>query len=301
MKKIVKRASLSTIGVMIVLLSISMLWLHMHIPSRPADMATVFKNSRPIPAAQVVGFEDNMYSATLTRGQENLVRSITQIAPFERLILDYLQRKYGLSQDLSASHTPIYPPVQGQGENLEQFLVFRRISYPDDLIRTLPTVVNDPIDKMMMAAAYCDRIKLPKDFVPLVRSNLAVGGYNLTHVIFAMKLLNDNGCAVPGIQNSNFRNEIATKVQTLITDPSTAADLRYEAIAFLIDMGRVDLVQPSWISQIVSEQQIDGGWKQSQEAPTTSDHATILAFWALLQYTHPNAPNEPMIRRPTSL
>lgn len=231
------------------------------------------------------------------RAQHYLTDRLNQIPPIERLILDYLQRKYGLDRRFSATVTPITFAEQS-GEDPDEYAALRRIAYPNDLVDKLSPRLTDPVTLMNITAANCDHIPLPKDFKNLPETNIDKGGYFLTHVMFALKMMKDNSCSYYSeADTTKISNQVAEKTTALITRADTIPDLRYEAIAFLLDSGRRDLVQEAWMGQIIAEQQPDGGWRLDKLQPN-SDHTTMLALWALLAYTQPDVANEAMIRRP---
>lgn len=269
--------------------------------NKPKEVAQT--DHAPIPASPEVVYAAQPYAENINRAQAYFNKSFSQTSPVTRLLLDYLQRKYGLSPKLSAAITPIQPPIAGQQVDNAQFQVFNRISYPGDLVNVLPPAQDDPMTQMMMSALYCDRIPLSKDFRQLVQTNIDAGGYNLTHVEFSLQRLKENNCHPFSLPDQQaISKDIAVRMVSLIEDPKTIPDLRYEAVAFLLDMDQGYLVKTEWITQIVSEQRPDGSWKvrssQKDSDTTGVDHATMLALWALLQLSRPSVPTEPMLHHP---
>lgn len=239
----------------------------------------------------------DQYEQQIQHGQQYLLSRIDQIPPFERLIMDSLQRKYGLDPQFNGAVKPI-EFVAGRGASPDEFAADRRIAYPDQLIKRLPPNVTDPPTLMDIMAVNCDHIPLSVDFNKLIQTNFDLGGYYLTHVMFALQRMRENSCSYFSAQDeTQLRDKVAQGMLALINQPDTIPDLRYESVAFLLDMGRSDLVQPAWIAQIASEQQTGGGWRPDNIRPNT-DHASMLALWSLLEYTRPNAPYEPMIHHP---
>jgi hypothetical protein len=230
----------------------------------------------------------------ITKGLSYLRHTSDTVSPFQWLLLDYLQRKFELDPFFSASGKTIEPPT-GRFDVVE-FNIQTRIAYPDKLINSLPIEGASPMRQMVMAATHCDYIPLSPNFDKLLQKNIESGGYDLTHVAYSLERMKENGCALPAEQN--IRSLVAKRIAALITDKQTSRDLRYESVALLMHMHRRDLVKPQWIDQIVTEQQPSGGWKVNLSDEGSNDHATVLALWALLEYMNPDAPNEPVLRRP---
>lgn len=239
------------------------------------------------------------YAASVERGIAYEKTRIHTMPPYERLMFDYLQRKYAIDKVFSAAHTPIPTPAKGQGVDPKQFNALLRIAYPNDLVDAIPDAADDTMSQMVMEAANCDHIPLPDDFGSLVNQNIQAGKYFLTHVALALRFMDDNGCTYfSSEQESQIRQSVTAGMKELAGNMTTKADLRYEATAFLLDTNLGQAVSDAWIRQTVTEQLPSGGWSESVGGTAANDHTTLLAIWALLGVTHPTAPNEPMIRRP---
>ncbi|MES2970905.1 MAG: hypothetical protein V4702_01115 [Patescibacteria group bacterium] len=239
--------------------------------------------------------EAGSYEAAVSRGLEYLRNNESKVSPLQWLMLDYLQRKFELDTYFSAATKTIKPPETEP--DASDFRIHSRIAYPDKLVDSLPLDGASPMRQMMMAATHCDRIPLPQHFDELLRKNIEAGGYDLTHVAYSLERMQENGCPLPDKQDKQIREQVAGRIAALVTAPNTSPDLRYEAITFLMHMRRRDLVKPEWIDQIVAEQQSDGGWKVTKNAQASNDHATFLAVWGILEYSHSDARSEPVLRR----
>lgn len=216
-----------------------------------------------------------------------LLGSFDQVDPMQRLILDYLQRKFELIDDFSGEAKLI--TVQSKNADVQrEFNALIRIAYPDRLVSDL-----GPDPSLVTRAANCDHIPLPKDYSQQLQAQAEQGDYSLTHVALSVQIAKELGCNVALAEP--LTNQAREGITALINDKNTPADLRYECIAFLQYMGFKQDVKKAWVDQILTEQQPEGWWASGSTGATT-DHATVLAFWALLEYTQPNAKNEPMIR-----
>lgn len=236
------------------------------------------------------------YEAVIGRGLSWLQQPSADVKPFQWLLINYLQRKFALDPALSASREL---PPQTEGE-AARYQVYHRIIAPNDLPSSLPLADEAPVDQMVMMAMHCDHIALPAHFDQLVSRSIAAGGYSLTHAALSLQRLRENGCSLPGDQINKLRQRATTSIAATVGDKGPQSDWGYEAVALLFDSGRRDLVRPSWIAQIAQQQQADGHWGGSV-GTNGNDHTTVLALWAVLAFTHPNAPNEPMLRPPVAL
>lgn len=228
----------------------------------------------------------------LAKGQAQLLAAYDQVSPNQKLILDFLQRKFNLNDHFSAKKTHINSPVS----DTEEWRLIKRIAYPDELENTLPPYNNNPTIYMVMAAANCDHIKQPTNLGELIKRNVSDGGYSLLHVVLSLEFMRENGCNLP--VNREFENQVIEEAVKLADNPQASADLHYEAIAMLYFSGHKDLVKSNWLAQIIQEQNPDGNWDEHVDDKQSSDHATVLALWSLLEYSQPNTTNEPMIRHP---
>lgn len=238
------------------------------------------------------------YEASIKEGLDYLESTANNISPLQWLMIDYLQRKFSLGPELSATQRNIKPPLNEP--DATDFRVYQRIINPDALVESLPTSEISPMRQMLMSAAHCDHIPLPSNFPELLSSNVDDGGYNLTHVAFAFGLMEDNACAINPESDLKIREATTQGLVKLADKKDVSEDLHYEAIAFLLHLGRRDLVKARWINQIASAQQPDGGWTILAQDKTSSDHATVVALWALLEYSRPETPQTPIIRPPST-
>lgn len=253
-------------------------------------------NAPPIPATDEAP-DIQRYETAITRGLNYLDADAGDVSPLQMLIIDYLQRAYNLDPKFSASRRNIQPPVNEP--DATDFRIFQRIITPDvTLPDSLPLDGASPLRQMMMLAAHCDHLALPSDFYALLKRNIESGEYDLTHVAFALELMSNNGCSLHDKQNEEIRSMTATGLTKLYARSDISEDLRYESVSFLLLLKRRDLVQTRWINQLSSAQRPDGGWAVLTADKQSSDHATVVALWALLQYARPAVPGTPIIRSP---
>jgi hypothetical protein len=257
--------------------------------SKPAGNKSAAQKAdgRPIPATEL--------QASVDKATHYLQANLAQVEPYQRLLLDFLQRKFQLDSVFSGEVTPIvgYP----EGIQATQYAAVERIAYPDNLVDTLPPL-DTTTDSMVAYAVNCDRIPFPDGYENTLNQNLKEGSYGLTHVVFAFDFIRDNGCTIPASW-AKIRHQALQGTLRYAGNANMSQDIHYEAIAFVLHDNLRTEVKPSWIRQIIHEQRRDGGWGGAANETVMQDHQTMLALWALLEYAHPDAEKEPLIQRPS--
>ena len=249
------------------------------------------------PVEKMQSSEMTKRQSAIANAEEYLQNSISSIETSQRLILDYLQRKFDLDPKLGAAGTPILIPQNTQTYPLEIHFL-ERIANPDKFVSVQPRSSLEGISYTNVYAANCDHTPLPSDYWSVVRNSLNAGGYNLTHIALALAFIQDNGCNKPP-DIGDIDEKLISGMVAIAKDNTRNMDLRFEATAFLMLSGRYDQVESNWIDTIVATQDKDGSWADKLGQATT-DHTTVLALWALLEYEHANKPYEPLIRRPSA-
>ena len=230
---------------------------------------------------------------------ENLLKnSIATVSTSERVFYSYLQRKFDLPKEIGA-HGPPIDLYENPRNYPEQIHFLARIAYPEKIVKVAPSLgeLDSNIKITNIYSANCDHTALPKNFWPTMEASTNAGGYEAAHVALAFAFMKDNGCNLAPNSQDLKQRSLDEMVQ-LAVNTNTIADLRYEAIAFLLMDGRMDLVKPEWIDKIVLEQREDGGWSSEVGGYKIDNHSTLLAYWSLLEYSRPTTPYEPLILRP---
>lgn len=226
----------------------------------------------------------------ITKAQQYLLDNSESITPQVRIFLDFLHRKFALNEKFSGQISPINTSDPEKGVEFE-LLALRRIAYKDSLITDL-----GPNPTLLARGANCDHIPLPSNISSVLQQEIDKGEYELTHAALSMQFMEELGCTV---ENADaLWTQAINGMTKMVSDEKIQPDLRYECFAFLLYMGYQDSVKLEWINQIIPEQLLDGGWAIEHNDIKSNDHSTLLALWALLEYSRPNTPDEPLIRRP---
>ena len=147
-------------------------------------------------------------------------------------------------------------------------------------------------DRVLAAALYCDRLRLPDRYAEVLENGVKAGGYHATHVLLAWIWLNDNRCKL--VMRDGFVEDMHRAVAAILEDrPNIVNDLKLEAAAFLCMARQGKRVDPRFVRLVVSIQRVDGGWG-IPDTPNPADpdgsswHTTTLALLLLLHVEFPS-------------
>jgi hypothetical protein len=116
----------------------------------------------------------------------------------------------------------------------------------------------------------------------------------LTHALLACIWIQENGCEVP--LSDDLMEALYIANAELINEDDVVIDLELEAAAFLYLAGQENLVKGTFIDEIISVQNSDGGWSRSSNRRAASDwHTTSLALLVLLHVKYPSSSYPPML------
>jgi hypothetical protein len=215
--------------------------------------------------------------AAIDRAQRYLQRQ-GELQPDELAVLSYLARKF----DLPWVKERRAPKVL-QGLREGPWGPFYRLLEPGYRVRQSALLeARFPIDRMTLAALYCDLYGFPYDFRSQLASAFAGDGYWPTHAVVAAVWAQENGC---------FTAHEWPAMQTVILDALTRTlaahpavdDIFVEAVAMHYYAGLGDRVDQAWLAKIVAAQGFRGGWSVGRWDPRYNPHTTVLALWSLLE------------------
>ncbi len=230
--------------------------------------------------------------------------SVEPVADVSALIvLDYLQRKYALASDLAfaSAGSAVAAGMAGGTEGEQLWVRFLdSAAGATDGAALQPLTEPPQIEAVVMRALYCDRFSLPANYLELLEQLADAGGYSLTHAALARKLACDNGC-LSAAAAATLDERLTRGLHALLERPSVnpryeELDVRYEALAVLLDLVDNRAVTDAEFDRVVAEQLSDGGWKAEADHGS-SLHPTVLALWALLARENPRAPRISFARR----
>jgi hypothetical protein len=240
-------------------------------------------------AGNSAAISDARIDDAIERGLTYLRRDRSDLSAL--IVLDYLQRRYGLGADLAYARTEERPNDANRLRTWGRFVGDDRRAEPAAL---RPFTGASTIEDMITHTLYCDRAALPSSFVPILRAFAARGDYALTHAPLALKLARDNGCPVDDVAALALEKSLREQLRGLLLRRARdrrfeALDVRYEALAVLEDLLAERAPPQGAVTSVLAEQQPDGGWMPAADQRSAA-HPTVLAVWALLAWRHPDAP-----------
>lgn len=162
---------------------------------------------------------------------------------------------------------------------LAKQLPFLRLVDPNYIASESEVKMVKGIDRITESALYCDLYPLPWDFYTELEKWVPKGGYFATHGLLAIAFLQERGCEKNASRLQDAKQKLVNTVLLEAKAASTITDLRVEAILVLLLVGERQQIRPEWIAEIYLAQAKDGSF-------LASDHSTVLAAWALLEYSN---------------
>ena len=231
-------------------------------------------------------------SAAVLSGVQHYTTAPLPMVPL--IFADFFYRRFGI-EELSGS-LAVYDSNLAAGTSDDAYYrVVRRMGDPDHSYQDGDWAsVTAALDEVTFPALYCRDQTLPSDYVQKMDALRDLGGYHLTHVALALIWFEENGCTPP--VDASYRSDIDARMATLVDRSDGLDDLEMEAVAWLLHMGRADLVEHADLQAIADAHLPGDGWGLTPASTTGDWHATGLGLWALLIYECPDT-DEPLARQ----
>jgi hypothetical protein len=211
-------------------------------------------------------------------------------------LFGYMHRRFGTNVKL-ATGKDLHDLQEGVARP-ETYAIYRRIDDPNATVEkaqiaALPT----PIDRITASALHCDRIKLPPDWIQVLRNASHAEAYALTHAVLATEWTIENGCLerrdVEQLHAEQVKllEDLIRSRYALAKTMAPATDLWFEAMAMLDYAGESGRIQPKWVEEMLTLQRADGGWARHPRGTKSDAHTSTLALWIVLQQLAPEAPH----------
>jgi len=233
----------------------------------------------------------------VSRAQWWLASQGDDLPSYAPLILDYLRRRY-------ASPVPVHADLArvAAAEDTDQMRVYLRLLDPGVRItRADLEALDDEIDQLTGPALACDQVPLPAGHLELLGRAIEAGGYPRTHAVLALQWLREHGC-VPEPDAASLAEDWAGSlvgtVEQQRSEGNGASDLAVEAMVMLVYSGHGGLIRQEWLDTVRAAQHPDGSWPRGVEDDLANPHATVLAYWLVLDRDRPGATAVPWIPEP---
>lgn len=208
--------------------------------------------------------------------------------PEAMLWLDVMHRRFGIKSFANSLQRfdqliYLYPG------NPSELRMFRRIADYNNTIHAEDLkIVRFALDRITLPALYCDRLDLSSDYLMVLEEGVSRGGYQLTHVLLAWVWIQENGVELE--LPDGFIEDLYLANAALVNNDPIVTDLELEAAAFLCLAGQSELIDDSFLEQVIASQDIDGGWESSKRW-----HTTILGLLYLLHVEFPSDAYPPVL------
>ena len=160
---------------------------------------------------------------------------------------------------------------------------------------TVFTKAGSAIDRATLKSIYCDKFPVDESFLDTLLIASQKGKYTLTHALWSLQLMEENGCLKSMKKGEEVVDQIAKEVAKMVDQSSFKDDVAIEGICFLYAMNRTDLIDPTWVNIMVGHQASDGGFFRTPKNSLTNCKTTVLALWCMLEFESNGFKTEPWI------
>jgi hypothetical protein len=152
--------------------------------------------------------------------------------------------------------------------------------------------VDAETDRVTVPALYCDG--LDADYFTLLTQAANGKDYTLTHALLATIWIQENHYQLP--LPRSFIERMYQDTAELIGNDPVITDLELEAATFLYMAGQGSMVNSVFIQNVIDAQNVDGGWRLSNNMSMDSNwHTSVLGLLLLLHIQNPAEWYPPML------
>jgi len=202
-------------------------------------------------------------------------------------LLDPLNQYYQLG--ISPSEQYIHQYSTSEQELIRIFAPLTR--YSQSIMPFIPSDLHSTaINRVLLFSLYGQQSGKSKHFQLDLDSLIQWGGYDLTHAYFSLLIL-QNTRFLPAKKIAKQLQKVKSIMLTLLPLPHQAySDLDVEVIAMLLYGG--EQLADDYILGLIHQQSDEGAfYEYSSDGKIDelmTDHKTVLALWALLEWKHIN-------------
>ncbi len=213
------------------------------------------------------------------------------------ILLDYLQRRFSLSEEFSFKKTFTRYPDSQDIKSLE--IYGRLVNYKG--IKWKKPKQAESFIWLELQALFIEKQEECPDKNTLImqlKRQSEEGGYASTHSALALGWFIEQKCLSPDDKDvQQAINDITRHLYSIATPLLFPSDLKVEALAFICYLGRKNLININEISHLFSFQRDDGSFSgTSVPEDGLNVHTTLLILWLALEFLNETTFfSEPMI------
>lgn len=199
------------------------------------------------------------------------------------LVADVVARRFG--ETALAGMWPMFAarlPTSGP-----DIRIYARIG--DAAVTTTSAEIEalEGVDLATGPALHCRSIPYPAEYAARLEADLALGGYETSHVLLALMWIRDQGCADPTPAGFYARALDATAA-LIDADHAVVTDLEIECATLLAYLGESSRIPTGFVEGVLAAQLPSGGWRAGPGEPALG-HTSALALWLLEEVLHPGS------------
>ncbi len=216
---------------------------------------------------------------------------------YRLVLLDYMQRKYGLHERYSLKATRAPHLAEASSEDLGHL---KRLTDPEYKVALSVIEEASPFERLVLKALYCDVYPAEISFLDEMNTMIQEGmSPFLPTLAIAYLWLYDHRCFFGEPKLMLVRDALAVKFRNHLRDNGLNAPMSGQAMALLFEIGHGDMVEEDWLTTAAKAQNEDGSWDAALGGEGTgkvNGMTTTHMLWALLEHAQPHAPDTAMIR-----
>lgn len=251
------------------------------IPSKPMPPGV----PAPGQAPEVLNFQ---VRDAIVRGLVYFSGREMRLEPDALMLHAYLKDRFGLPELCSVEQVL----AEIRKDTLSQLHKFLRLAEPVPFSPEFVEIQGTSVDNITLAGMWYDKIPKPSILMEQINAASLDEPYVATHALWAMSMAQQ--CFHAEL-DTIMEHRLVEKVEALMehTDPRWN-DEAIEAMA-ISEYHDANYVPPDrYIQELVDVQNPNGSWSWNPgQEITGSQHTTVLALWALLQYKPLKWPTRP--------
>lgn len=213
---------------------------------------------------------------------------------FNLIVLDYIKRAYLFKSNLETEKRLTQKPKYD--DEVKQFVYFKRIMNPKFVLKKNELDSLQGIVGLMIRAMYADKYPLSESYEHSIWEFSKYADRNLTHAALSLGWIIENHSELRLKSIDSLIKHQTKLLIELANIENYSSDSGLEALLGLISIKKGAEIKKEWITQIIKDQQNDGGWKLTNDSNESTFHPTLLAILVLSDYKNNGVRNATWFR-----